>query len=107
MQAEDADRAAERAEAAQGQRAEALSRLQDAHRRKARQLKDSADAVQQVRPDMLTGPQLGVPFKDPPLCITLLLGWWRRPPEHHLQQLQGPFSFLQGVKGTMKGGCAE
>lgn len=49
-QAEDADRAAERAEAAQGQRAEAMSRLQDAHRRKARQLADSVEAVQQARP---------------------------------------------------------
>ena len=48
LQAEDADRAAERAQAAQGQRAEALSRLQDVHRQKARQLKDSVEAVQQV-----------------------------------------------------------
>ena len=88
-QAEDADRAAERAEAAQGQHAEALSRLQDAHRRKARQLKDSADAVQQVRPDVLTGPQPGVPFENPPLCMPLLLGWCRRSAEHRLQQLRG------------------
>lgn len=48
MQTEDADRAAERAQAAQGQRAEALSRLQDVHRQKARHLKDSVEAVQQV-----------------------------------------------------------
>ena len=48
LQAEDADRAAERAQAAQGQRAEALSRLQDVHRQKARHLKDSVEAVQQV-----------------------------------------------------------
>ena len=93
-QAEDADRAAERAEAAQGQSAEALSRLQDAHRRKARQLKDSADAVQQVRPDMLTGPQLGGPFEDPPLCMPLLLGWCTRSAEQHPQQLRELFSSL-------------
>lgn len=48
VQAEDADKAAERAHAAQGQRAEALSRLRDVHRRKARHLKDSVEAVQQV-----------------------------------------------------------
>lgn len=48
LQAEDADRAAERAQTAQGQRAEALSRLQDVHRQKARHLKDSVEAVQQA-----------------------------------------------------------
>jgi len=49
LQAEDADKAAERAQTAQGQRAEALSRLQDVHRQKARHLKDSVEAVQQVK----------------------------------------------------------
>lgn len=48
VQAEDADRAAQRASIAQGQRAEALSRLQDVHRQTARHLKDSVEAVQQV-----------------------------------------------------------
>ena len=48
VQAEDADRAAQRASIAQGRRAEALSRLQDVHRQTARHLKDSVEAVQQV-----------------------------------------------------------
>ena len=71
LQAEDAGRAAERAQTAQGRRAEALSRLQDVHRQKARQLKDSVEAVQQVRRPTYAG--WAVIFQSPPAKV--LPGW--------------------------------
>jgi hypothetical protein len=49
VQAEDADRATARAEAADDDRAALLSRLQDVHREKARQMSQNVAVVQQVR----------------------------------------------------------
>lgn len=59
----------QRASIAQGQRAEALSRLQDVHRQTARHLKDSVEAVQQVsvqRPGDMKTPcvLLSIPYHN-------------------------------------------